>query len=380
MNQSDKARTAPPGVWVSVGEGLPGVTEDVRFKDINGGEHIGRRSGCLPIWYTSRFEADALGILTMGAYSLQEPEVAAWTRVRPTLETKVATMAKLDLGYVFDAWLSSLDRGDDTKYNMYQAFVFGCRLFKQFKGMESELAEPVFDAWYTSITVEGGQEPAMRRAFEYAVSLYPQEEGDASATAPTKHKGTHDWVNCPICGESDMRRTTTQHGDSYIDCVNGSCASNGGLNDVAWEAKQVKAPAQEPVHAIMSAQFVTAGNTMSTLVELTLDALDEVHSARATTERVEGATLFMALGTLNEAVEVLKGYERKLRGAMHEFRANLRLASAVQAAVPHHAESAKNMELVATFLQMCVQRAGRQVSGDDLAASAKRMKERLGLK
>lgn len=38
-----------------------------------------------------------------------------------------------------------------------------------------------------------------------------------------------DWVNCPICGESDMRRTTDPDGNVLIDCVNHACKSNGGL-------------------------------------------------------------------------------------------------------------------------------------------------------
>lgn len=41
-----------------------------------------------------------------------------------------------------------------------------------------------------------------------------------------------DWVNCPICGESDMRKETEASSPdiSYISCVNGNCGSNGGTN------------------------------------------------------------------------------------------------------------------------------------------------------
>lgn len=42
---------------------------------------------------------------------------------------------------------------------------------------------------------------------------------------------TTDWVNCPVCGEPDMRRE--EHGeecDAFIFCVNHACASNGGSN------------------------------------------------------------------------------------------------------------------------------------------------------
>lgn len=36
-----------------------------------------------------------------------------------------------------------------------------------------------------------------------------------------------EWVDCPICGESDMRKSSD--GEKFIiHCVNGNCASNGG--------------------------------------------------------------------------------------------------------------------------------------------------------
>jgi hypothetical protein len=39
-----------------------------------------------------------------------------------------------------------------------------------------------------------------------------------------------DWVDCPICGDSDMQRETDQEGHSIINCVNTNCGSNGGDN------------------------------------------------------------------------------------------------------------------------------------------------------
>lgn len=44
-----------------------------------------------------------------------------------------------------------------------------------------------------------------------------------------------DWVNCPICGESDMRREEDAEGNALILCVNHACASNGGTNADALE-------------------------------------------------------------------------------------------------------------------------------------------------
>ncbi|WP_146187198.1 hypothetical protein [Novimethylophilus kurashikiensis] len=39
-----------------------------------------------------------------------------------------------------------------------------------------------------------------------------------------------DWVDCPICGEPDMRKETSPEGAVLIFCVNHACASNGGDN------------------------------------------------------------------------------------------------------------------------------------------------------
>lgn len=36
------------------------------------------------------------------------------------------------------------------------------------------------------------------------------------------------WVNCPICGCSDMRQTEDSEGNKLINCTNHACKSNGG--------------------------------------------------------------------------------------------------------------------------------------------------------
>lgn len=51
----------------------------------------------------------------------------------------------------------------------------------------------------------------------------------ASATSSQTHAKS-DWVQCPICGEGDMRRTSDEEGLSIISCVNHNCGSNGGNN------------------------------------------------------------------------------------------------------------------------------------------------------
>jgi hypothetical protein len=39
-----------------------------------------------------------------------------------------------------------------------------------------------------------------------------------------------DWVDCPVCGGTDMHKTTDKYGNSLIKCVNHACLSNGGNN------------------------------------------------------------------------------------------------------------------------------------------------------
>ncbi len=54
--------------------------------------------------------------------------------------------------------------------------------------------------------------------------------------------GKMDWVNCPICGEPDMRKSTTPEGFSEIRCVNYGCASNGGAMDARTPAQGTPRP------------------------------------------------------------------------------------------------------------------------------------------
>lgn len=46
------------------------------------------------------------------------------------------------------------------------------------------------------------------------------------------------WINCPICGEPDMRAEPDgDEGDVLIHCTNLCCASNGGDNSEALDKK-----------------------------------------------------------------------------------------------------------------------------------------------
>lgn len=58
--------------------------------------------------------------------------------------------------------------------------------------------------------------------------LVAMDKPSSAVNAESGKPGIVDWVNCPICGEPDMRKTTTPEGFSLIFCVNHGCASNGG--------------------------------------------------------------------------------------------------------------------------------------------------------
>lgn len=54
-----------------------------------------------------------------------------------------------------------------------------------------------------------------------------------------------EWVKCPVCGESDMRKETDGDENSLILCVNHACGSNGGDNFSAVKMENLP-PIQEP--------------------------------------------------------------------------------------------------------------------------------------
>lgn len=58
--------------------------------------------------------------------------------------------------------------------------------------------------------------------------------------------GKATWVDCPICGGTDMRREPdAETGLGYIFCTNLNCKSNGGGNASALEASIAVVPAQK---------------------------------------------------------------------------------------------------------------------------------------
>ncbi len=52
------------------------------------------------------------------------------------------------------------------------------------------------------------------------------------------HCVKREFVDCPVCGQPDMRREVDNEGNALMLCVNHACASNGGSNDSATKAAQ----------------------------------------------------------------------------------------------------------------------------------------------
>lgn len=72
--------------------------------------------------------------------------------------------------------------------------------------------------------------------------------------------GPSDWVNCPICGEPDMRSTPDgDEGHRIIHCVNLNCRSNGGNMDAA-ASDDVVGALQEVFEREASKIYLVGGN------------------------------------------------------------------------------------------------------------------------
>jgi hypothetical protein len=78
-----------------------------------------------------------------------------------------------------------------------------------------------------SCKVCGGEWPDRAPEFHaITCSAVPLDAILAGMIAPLAVKG-QDWVNCPICGEPDMRKEIFDEGLALIHCTNHGCPSNG---------------------------------------------------------------------------------------------------------------------------------------------------------
>lgn len=89
-----------------------------------------------------------------------------------------------------------------------------------------------------------------------------------------RNNTTTDWVMCPICGESDMRREVDTYGNALIHCVNHNCGSNGGDNYCGLENRlgldlDARLEPSVPVHLSHADCAVMAGQQPDTAFDTT---------------------------------------------------------------------------------------------------------------
>lgn len=113
------------------------------------------------------------------------------------------------------------------------------------------------------------------------MSIEQQQEGPSQ-----------DWVACPVCGETDMRRERDADKNVLIFCVNHECVSNGGhnMNAIALPATPIPTAVVEAAGLLIQ---VSEGFT---------NAQIEVEAEERTLGGVSGAAYFLALGARDEAV------------------------------------------------------------------------------
>jgi hypothetical protein len=190
-----------------------------------------------------------------------------------------------------------------------------------------------------------------------------------------------EWVDCPVCGESDMRKETDGEGNSLVFCVNHSCASNGGLNHSAIAIEPSPALVPEGYEVVNSNLLNSAKVVVLTSAKL-LNTMDDLTKAKLDMDAADGsnATVFLLAGDKIAAEEKLSEYSSALLSALFDYRKETKTLTLRSTAVPSDTPSAidaKLSKLARDFIKDCIRKKGRTVSGDDLAASATRLLERL---
>lgn len=131
----------------------------------------------------------------------------------------------------------------NTRDGFTQKLCSGHRLANsedEARGIYTKHLQETFSDWMISDLL------VMEVLPEHLPSATPVSESHAAMAEEKKRPklGRSDWVDCPICGESDMRKQIdpdSDDGEGYIYCVNTNCGSNGGDNFAALRAH----PAEE---------------------------------------------------------------------------------------------------------------------------------------
>lgn len=243
---------------------------------------------------------------------------------------------------------------------------------------------------FASFEREGSKYPWSNKTIVAWTRIYPVDvtslartlaaEGDETPGGLSATETMTDWVNCPVCGETDMARTTDSEGDMLIRCLNHCCASNGGLNHSALAVEP--GPAQVPAgYEVVKSSFLQTGKEVVLIALRLMVVMEELAKAKAAmAEAGSNLTVFLLAGDKHEAEDLQAKYLADLREALFEYRRrqdNSTIPSSTPVEAALSPETVKVQALVRDFVKGCVRFAGKQVSGNDLAASATRLLERM---
>lgn len=138
-----------------------------------------------------------------------------------------------------------------------------------------------------------------------------------SSSQKRNEPNTRDWVTCPVCGETDMRREVDPEGHALIFCVNHNCVSNGGDNMNGIELPPAPIPQGQE---LVPTAFVETVGLLVTISDGIVQADREVVEADATLKGLSPSAYFLHLGTRNEAAETRSAFLRKLDKATSILR------------------------------------------------------------
>jgi hypothetical protein len=127
-------------------------------------------------------------------------------------------------------------------------------------------------------------EQAHAGMYKEQVRLLEEQRDRETSLIPKPQRTERRWVNCPVCGEPDMRRESDSEGNTLILCVNHACASNGGTNadviEMRFKDKLTAAQARAERAEKELAAIKQAVDAWLTKIEVeNRSAEDEIHSS-----------------------------------------------------------------------------------------------------
>lgn len=131
---------------------------------------------------------------------------------------------------------------------------------------------------------------------------------------------TRDWVKCPVCDETDMRRECDNEGHALIFCVNHNCLSNGGTNMNGIKLPPAPIP---PGQELVPTAFMETVELLVAVADGLAQAHQEIEDVDAKLKDVSAPVQFLLLGSRNEAEATRTAFMRRLGTATNALRITL---------------------------------------------------------